>query len=358
MTIPYAVIDLNALLRNLQTLHKMAPKSQILAVIKANAYGHGAVKVAQSLQAADAFAVARLDEALLLRNAGITKPIVLLEGFFSACDLATLIDNNLQPVVHSQEQVESILQADLSKPLPVWLKLDTGMHRLGFHPEQFEQIDQQLTSCPNVQQPINLISHFSCADELDNPATSLQLKLFQQQIKTESGLKSLANSAAILSRPEALYDMIRPGLALYGISPFAEKNAEAFALKPVMTLKSRLIAVREHKAGESVGYGGIWTAREDTQLGVVAAGYGDGYPRMAPQGTPVWVNGRLVPIVGRVSMDMLTVDLGRPCHDKVGDEVILWGKNLPAELVAKHIGTIPYELVTKLTSRVKRQYHK
>ena len=356
MNITHAVIDLNALQHNLQTLKKTAPDSKILAVIKANAYGHGMVKIAQTLTEVHGYGVARLNEALMLRNAGINKPIVLLEGFFEESNLSTLITKNLQSVVHSQEQVDAILKADLEKPLTVWLKLDTGMHRLGFHPEQFDIVYQQLQNSKNVQQPINLITHFNCADELNNPATTKQIKLFQQHIKTDSGLKSLASSAATLTRSESHYDMIRPGLALYGISPFAEKNAEEFNLKPVMTLKSRLIAVREHKAGESVGYGATWTATKDTRLGVVAVGYGDGYPRMAPHGTPVLINGRLVPLVGHVSMDMLTVDLGADCADKVGDDVILWGKGLPAAQVAEHIGTISYELITKLTSRVALQY--
>ena len=356
MNITHAVIDLNALQHNLKILKETAPNSKILAVVKANAYGHGIVKVAQTLTDVYGYGVARLSEALTLRKAGIDAPIVLLEGFFEANDLTTLVNENLQSIVHSQEQLDAILNADLAKPLSVWLKLDTGMHRLGFHPQQFDSVYQQLQNSKNVQQPINMITHFYCADELDNPATTKQIKLFQQHIKKDSGLKSLASSAAALTRSETHYDMIRPGLALYGISPFADKDADEFKLKPVMTLKSRLIAVRDHKAGESVGYGATWTATKDTKLGVVAVGYGDGYPRMAPQGTPLLINGRLVPLVGRVSMDMLTVDLGLDCADKVGDEVILWGKGLPAAQVAKHIGTISYELITKLTSRVALQY--
>lgn len=356
MNITYAVIDLNALQQNLQSLQQTAPGSKVLAVVKANAYGHGMVKVAETLQDVHAFGVARLNEALILRDAGIKKPIVLLEGFFNNSDLHTLVAKNLQSVVHSEQQVDAILKADLAKPLQVWLKLDTGMHRLGFPPEQFDSVYQRLQNSKNIQQPINLITHFNCADELDNPITALQIKLFKQHIKNNSGLNSLANSAATLAWPEAHSDIIRPGIALYGVSPFADKSAEDFQLKPVMTLKSRLIAVREHHAGDSVGYGANWTAKQDTKLGVVAVGYGDGYPRMAPEGTPVLVNGRLVPIVGRVSMDMLTVDLGLNSSDQVGDDVTLWGEGLPATQVAKHIGTIAYELVTKLTSRVALQY--
>ncbi|MCG6201585.1 alanine racemase [Psychromonas antarctica] len=356
MDITYAVIDLNALQQNFAILQQSAAPSKILAVVKANAYGHGMVKVAETLTDAHAFGVARLNEALLLRDAGISKPIVLLEGFFNDHDLITLVDQDLQSVVHSEQQVNAILKAQLSKPVQIWLKLDTGMHRLGFHPERFDDVYLQLKNSKNVQKPIHLITHFSCADELDNPSTNAQINLFKEHIKDDSGLNSLASSAAILAWPQAHYDIIRPGIALYGVSPFADKDASDFQLKPVMTLKSRLIAVRDHKAGESVGYGANWTAKQDTKLGVVAVGYGDGYPRMAPEGTPVLVNGRLVPIVGRVSMDMLTVDLGANSTDQVGSDVTLWGEGLAATQVANHIGTIAYELLTKLTARVALQY--
>ena len=352
----YAVIDLNALQHNLQVLQERAPDSKILAVVKANAYGHGMVKVAKTLKNVYGFAVARLNEALTLRAAGISKPLVLLEGFFENSDLPTLVEQNLQAVIHSQQQVAALLSADLPSPLQIWLKLDSGMHRLGFSAEQFDAVYQQLSNCRNIRQPINLITHFNCADELDNPITGEQINLFKAHIKKDSGLNSLASSAATLAWPDAHFDMIRPGIALYGVSPFADKDAQQFNLKPVMTLKSRLIAVREHKAQQSVGYGATWTAQQDTKLGVVAIGYGDGYPRMAPEGTPVLVNGRLVPLVGRVSMDMLSVDLGLDCTDKVGDAVTLWGEGLPATQVANHIGTISYELMTKLTARVALQY--
>jgi alanine racemase len=213
-----------------------------------------------------------------------------------------------------------------------------------------------LRTSKNVLQPIHLMTHFNCADELQSNATTIQLRRFNAHIKTDSGLNSLANSAATLAWPETHADIIRPGIALYGVSPFMDKVASDFNLQPVMTLKSQLIAVRAHQAGESVGYGAKWTAKCTTTLGVVAVGYGDGYPRMAPEGTPVLVNGRLVPIVGRVSMDMLSVDLGHNSKDKVGDDVTLWGEGLSATQVANHIGTIAYELITKLTSRVALQY--
>ncbi|MFT6347237.1 MAG: alanine racemase [Psychromonas sp.] len=351
-----AVINLKALRHNLQILQRTAPQSQIIAVIKANAYGHGILKVAQALQDVHAFAVARLSEALTLRSAGIKTPIILLGGFFKDSDLITLATTDLQCVVHSQEQVAALMQAKLPAPLKIWLKLDTGMLRLGFHPEQFEGVYKRLKSSVNIQKPINLLTHFHSAEAINNNATTQQLSLFKQHLQTSSGLKSLANSAAIFAWPEAHFDAVRPGIALYGISPFADRSARDLQLRPVMTLKSALIAVHDHKAGENVGYGSHWTAQNDTRIGVVALGYGGGYPRLAPQGTPLLVNGRIVPLVGRVSMDMLTVDLGLGYQDKVGDDVTLWGEGLPAERVAQKIGTLPYELVTKLTSRVTLHY--
>lgn len=351
-----AVINLAALKHNQQVLQKHAPDSQILAVVKANAYGHGMVQVAQTLTDIHALGVARLNEALYLRNAGITTPIVLLEGFFHADDIETLVAYNLQTVIHSKQQLDALINCKLDKPLQVWLKLDTGMHRIGFHGAQFDAAYQVLKNSTNVVQPSNFMTHFNCADELDNDVTETQCKQFKSHIKIDSGLNSLANSAATLAWPQTHADIIRPGIALYGVSPFVNKQAADFDLQPVMTLKSQLIAVRSHQAGQSVGYGASWTAKQDTTLGVVAIGYGDGYPRMAPEGTPVLVNGRIVPIVGCVSMDMLTVDLGFNSTDNVGDNVTLWGDGLSATRVAEHIGTIAYELVTKLTSRVALRY--
>lgn len=355
-SITRAVINLSALKHNQKVLQQYAPNSQILAVVKANAYGHGMVRIAQTLSGIYALGVARLNEALTLREAGITTPIVLLEGFFHADDLKILVANNLQTVVHSSQQLEAIVNSKLTTALQVWLKLDTGMHRLGFHEHEIDQAYQTLQTSDNVAKPIHLMTHFNCADEIDNDITATQLTCFQTHIQVDSGLNSLANSAATLAWPITHADVIRPGIALYGVSPFEHKSADDFNLQPVMTLQSQLIAIRDHQAGESVGYGASWTAKADTKLGVVAVGYGDGYPRMAPEGTPVLINGRLVPIVGRVSMDMLTVDLGINCQDNVGDNVTLWGEGLPATQVAKHIGTIAYELVTKLTSRVALHY--
>ncbi|MCD8548043.1 MAG: alanine racemase [Aeromonadaceae bacterium] len=356
MKVATAQVHTQALQHNLQLVQQYCPHAKLMAVVKANGYGHGLLKVAQTLKAADGYAVARIEEALLLRSGGIVKPVLLLEGFFSPEDLPVLAANNLQTAVHSWEQLEALEQVELPHPLTIWVKLDTGMHRLGVRPEEAEAFCARLARCANVRQPFNLMTHFACADELDSPVTPQQIALFHRLTQGLGGQCTLASSAGILAWPDAHADWVRPGIMLYGVSPFADKTGADHGLQPVMTLKSGLIAVRELKAGESVGYGGHWTSSRDTRLGVVAVGYGDGYPRNAPNGTPVWLNGRRVPVVGRVSMDMMTVELGPQAQDKVGDEVILWGAQLPVEEVARHIGTIPYELVTKLTPRVQVEY--
>ena len=319
---------------------------------KANGYGHGFVNVAQCVDGADGFGLARLEEALQLREGGIKAKLLLLEGFFRPNDLPLLVEHNIETVVHHESQVEMLELGNLTSPVTVWLKVDSGMHRLGITPDDFADIYQRLMDCDNVAKPIHLMSHFACSDEPDNPMTARQIETFTDLTLALPGERTLANSAASLYWPASHKDWIRPGIALYGVSPVIGDVGTNHGLIPAMTLVSRLIAVREHKAGESVGYGAYWTAKQDTRLGVVAIGYGDGYPRNAPEGTPVWINGRRVPVVGRVSMDMLTVDLGARAEDKVGDEAELWGENLPVEEVAEQIGTIAYELVTKLTPRV------
>ncbi len=355
-----ADINLAALQHNLERLKQQAPNSQLLAIVKANGYGHGVVPIAlQANQQADGFGVARIEEALQLRRQGIEKPILLLEGFYSAEDVAILQQHQLQTAVHCEEQLQALEQADLTSPVVVWLKVDTGMHRLGVRPEQFDAFVHRLQACSNVAKPLRFISHFGCADELDSAITPQQTELFlslTQSYAEQGSQRSLAASSGILAWPNSHLEWIRPGIIMYGVSPFNDKTAQQLGYHPVMTLKSHLIAVREVKAGESVGYGGIWTAQRDTKVGVVAIGYGDGYPRTAPNGTPVLINGRQVALAGRVSMDMLTVDLGPDSQDQVGDEAILWGEGLAAEVVAQHIGTIAYELVTKLTGRVVMQY--
>ncbi|PWC15768.1 alanine racemase [Brenneria roseae subsp. americana] len=351
-----AVISRRALRHNLQRVRQLAPESRLVAVVKANAYGHGLVEAAQTFHDADCYGVARLSEALTLRAAGITKPILLLEGFFSADDLPLLATHQLETAVHSPEQLAALEQADLPHPIRVWMKLDTGMHRLGVLPEQADAFWQRLTECHNVVQPVNIMSHFCRADEPESGVTERQLAYLDAFAQGKPGAQSIAASGGILLWPQAHRDQVRPGIILYGVSPLDNENAVHSGFQPAMTLTSHLIAVREHKAGESVGYGGTWTSERDTRLGVVAIGYGDGYPRCAPAGTPVWINGREVPLSGRVSMDMITVDLGPEAQDHVGDEVILWGPALPVESIATHTGVSAYELITRLTQRTQLEY--
>ena len=351
-----AKISSFALKHNIQAIKRKAPNSKIIAVVKANAYGHGVEFVAKTLEdKVDCFGVARLEEALSLRSNGIIKPILLLEGFFSQKDLPIIAVNNIQTVVHNQEQLAALQQTELPNPIKVWLKIDTGMHRLGVSLEQVDYFCEQLKKCPNIDPHFGFVSHFSRADELESDYTHIQLQRFLQSTQHKQGERSIAASGGILFWSDSHLEWIRPGIIMYGVSPTNIPSKE-YGLIPVMTLTSSLIAVRAHKKGEPVGYGGIWVSEKDTKIGVVAIGYGDGYPRNSPVGTPDYVNGRRVPIVGRVSMDMITVDLGIDCRDKVGDEVILWGKELPIEEVAEFTGILSYELMTKLTPRVLTEY--
>lgn len=351
-----AVIDRQALRHNLQRIRHIAPQSRVVAVVKANAYGHGLLEAAHSLQDADYYGVARLGEAIALRAGGILKPILLLEGFFAAEDLPLLVEHGIETAVHSLEQLEALEQAQLTTPLKVWMKLDTGMHRLGVAPEKAEAFYLRLSACHNAIQPVNMMSHFSRADEPESDYTLRQMQCFQEFTQKKTGLKSIAASGGTLLWPASHLDLVRPGIILYGVSPLGTAEASEYGCRPAMTLSSSLIAVREHRAGEPVGYGGTWVSPRDTRLGVIAIGYGDGYPRSAPSGTPVRVNGREVPIVGRVSMDMISVDLGPDALDSVGDEAILWGPSLPVERIARETGISAYELITTLTSRVARLY--
>ncbi len=350
------VINRRALRHNLQRLRELAPASKLVAVVKANAYGHGLLETARTLTDADAFGVARLEEALRLR-AGDRAADPPAGRLFAAEDLAVIAAQRLHTAVHSPEQLAALEQADLPEPVTVWMKLDTGMHRLGVRPEEAEAFYQRLSQCKNVRQPVNVVSHFARADEPTCGATERQLDIFTTFTEGKPGLRSIAASGGILLWPQSHYDWVRPGIILYGVSPLDDRSTgKDFGCQPVMTLTSSLIAVREHKAGEPVGYGGTWISERDTRLGVVAMGYGDGYPRAAPSGTPVLVNGREVPIVGRVAMDMICVDLGPQAQDKAGDAVVLWGEGLPVERIAEITKVSAYELITRLTSRVAMKY--
>ncbi len=353
-----AVISRQAVKHNFARIQSLAPNSKIIAILKANAYGHGLLEMAKTLPDCDAIGVARLEEALALRAGGIVKPILLLEGFFNPSDIPILVTNNLQTVVHSLEQVEQLEQAShLQGQLTVWLKIDTGMNRLGINVQQFELVTSRLQQIDLVAKPLNYMTHFACADELNNPFTSEQAQQFYQLVDGLGGELTLANSAGILAWPETQADWIRPGLLLYGCSPIIDRIGSDDGFIAAMTLSSSVIAVKKLSAGDKVGYGSSWIAAQDTTLAVIAIGYGDGYPRHAKDGTPVLINSKRYPIVGRVSMDMITVDLG-PDNVSVqcGDKAIMWGQDLPVEEIAKYADTICYELILQLTSRVKIKF--
>lgn len=368
-----ATINSAALRHNIQLIKSFAPNQKLLAMIKANAYGQGLIPIAHILaDQVDGFGVARLREALEIQETGYTGKILLVEGFFDREELLKTLSRRFDSVIHCYEQLELLEQVakewekeqqkgfwkrktKIYFPINVWLKIDTGMHRLGVHPEQVDEFYQRLKKCPLVES-ISFVSHFSRADELNCGYTEKQIATFEQATQAyPKHARSISASSGILYWKQAHYEWVRPGIIMHGISPHYDPIIH-LGFQPVMTLSSSLIAVRTHKAGEPVGYGGTWVSPKDTKLGVIAMGYGDGYPRNAPEGTPVLINGRKVPIVGRVSMDMLTVDLGADSQDKVGDEAIFWGKDLLIEEVAKHIGVISYELITKLTPRVIFEY--
>jgi alanine racemase len=351
-----ARIDLKALRQNFRLVRLAAPGSRRMAVIKANAYGHGAVAVAHALGEADAFALASVEEAMQLRAAGVRQPLVLLEGIFSTDELGTVVKHRLEPVVHTPGQVDMLERGVVHGPLHLWLKVDTGMHRLGVSPAQVDGLRRRLSALVNRQGgSVRLMSHLACADQPDDPANDAQLAAFLT-VQSEGLERSLANSAALLSRPDTHFDWVRPGIMLYGASPFDPAVQRDTDLRPVMTLTSELIAVHRRDKGESIGYGGTWTCPEAMPVGVVAAGYGDGYPRHAPSGTPVLVDGRPAPLVGRVSMDMICVDLREHPDAGVGTPVQLWGEGLPVEKIAEYAGTISYELLCNITPRVPRAY--
>jgi alanine racemase len=347
------VIDKQALKHNLQRVRELAPNSKIMAIIKADAYGHGLVRVANTLSNANAFGVACLEEAEQLRAASITTPIVLLEGPHKAVDLSTIVQLKLEIVIHNEFQLEILEQATLDEPLQVWIKIDTGMHRLGFPLEKTADVLQRVKNCKNSKSSFRLMTHLATANEKDNPLTQQQLKKFEQACQNCEAEKTIANSAAVLGFPETHVEWIRPGLMLYGVSPMLDSHAHELGLKPVMTLESELISIQKLKKGEPVGYGATWRCPEDMLVGVVAAGYGDGFPRHAKSGTPVLVNNVRCALIGRASMDMLTIDLRNQSEAKVGDRVVLWGESLPVEEIAQHADTIPYELLCGVHKRLE-----
>ncbi|KMZ13813.1 Alanine racemase catabolic [Candidatus Burkholderia humilis] len=345
-----ATIHTAALANNLAVARKHAPNSRIWAVVKANAYGHGLARAFPGLRATDGFGLLDLEEAAKLRELGWAGPILLLEGFFWRTDIDVIDRYSLTTAVHCDEQLRMLEMARLSKPVNIQLKMNSGMNRLGYTPERYRTAWERARALQGVGQ-ITLMTHFSDADS--ERGIEHQLQAFERGAEGIAGARSLSNSAAVLWHPEAHFDWVRPGIILYGASP-SGKTADIAktGLKPAMTLQSEIIAIQTVDAGGSIGYGSTYTAGKPMRIGVVACGYADGYPRVAPEGTPVIVDGVRTQLVGRVSMDMLTVDL-TPCPGAgVGTRVELWGANLPIDDVAASCGTIGYELMCAIAQRV------
>ncbi|OOZ38696.1 alanine racemase [Solemya elarraichensis gill symbiont] len=356
MANPVARIDLDALVHNYQHASE-ACGCPLFAVVKANAYGHGVLHIIDALREhADGFAVSRVEEALALRSHGIEQRLLVLGGIMQAPEINFAADNSVEVVLHDEKQIgmlESWKGSDKG-PLGVWVKIDTGMHRLGFAPAHAKSVLEKIGSNKNLKL-VGVLTHFANADDLSRETTRLQLAEFAPFMESAEET-SLANSAAILGWPEAHKGWARPGIMLYGASPFINGTAAGDGLKPVMTLRTKLISVHELKQGDAIGYGSIWSCPEDMRVGVAAIGYGDGYPRHAPSGTPVLVNGKRAPLVGRVSMDLITIDLREHPNAAVGDSVVLWGEGLPVEEIAHYADTISYELFFRLTGRIKFRY--
>jgi alanine racemase len=344
-----ARIDLGALRHNLRVAKRHAAMSKAFAVVKANAYGHGLLRAARAFDEADGFAVIELEAAVRLREAGYVQPILLLEGFFEPSELEVIVEYRLSTAVHTFEQLDMLEAMPRHGGVDVMLKVNTGMNRLGFQPRDFALALERLRRHPGVR-TVTAMTHFANADDSRGIAT--QLAVFDS-VADKDLPRSLANSAATLRYPESHANWVRPGIMLYGCSPFAESIGADLDLRPAMTLQSEVIAAREIEAGESVGYGSLFTAETRTRVGVAACGYADGYPRHAPTGTPVLVGGRLTRTLGRVSMDMLCVDLTELPEARVGTPVVLWGEGNPVEHVAASAGTVGYELLCALAPRVR-----
>ncbi len=337
--------------QNVTVLKRCSPGARLVAVVKANAYGHGSRHAVEPLQSkVDAFAVASVEEGVCLRHHGVVLPIWVLSDFDAASDLAAVIEHKLEPVVHNRQQLDAICALHDAK-INVRVKLDTGMGRLGFSNDEFASAVSRLQNCPAVDQ-IGVMSHLANADDREDGFTSVQVDRFRSATDELEYHRSLANSAGILAWPDSHFDWVRPGIALYGASPFKHLSAQELGLQPVMTLSTRVLSTRRFEQGQTVGYGGTWTCSRATHAAVLACGYGDGYPRYAPNGTPVLAGGRRVPLIGRVSMDTMLVDISDVDNVRVGDEVVLWGEGLPADVVATACGTIVYELFCRLTGRV------
>jgi alanine racemase len=349
-----ASIDSTALQHNLNQVRQLAPEARVMAIVKANAYGHDLYISGRALQSADAIGLLELDDAIKLRNAGFTQAICLLEGFFDKDEIPLITEHQLEPVIHSHWQLDALEQYQQEDSLSVWLKIDTGMNRLGFTPVEFNKIKTRLSSIQCIKE-ISVMSHLANADSQDNSGTIKQLQCFNETTASVNLPRSLANSAAIIGYSDCQMDWVRPGIMLYGSSPFETFSAKDLNLQAVMTLQSNVISIKQCSKGDAIGYGSTWVCPEDMPVAVIACGYGDGYPRHAPAGTPIMVAGKKSQLIGRVSMDMITADLRGIENVEVGSEVELWGTNISVDVVAKLSSTIAYELLCGITARVRRE---
>lgn len=352
-----ATINSSALLYNLSQVKKFAPDKKIIAMVKANAYGCGMEFVAPVLEKkVYAFGVASIEEAMNLRNFCPQKDCILFQGIFNPSELEQITKLNLQCVIHERTQLNWILQNKLSKTLRVWVKIDTGMHRLGFPLEEVKEVIKSLQACPWINQEIGIMTHMACADDINDPVNFEQINKFQQ-IELPSGkyIYSLSNSAAIMNQLTTNEDVVRPGIMLYGVSPFIDKSASVLGLKPVISFLSKVTVIKNYAKGCRIGYGGSFVTGSDSKIAIIPAGYGDGYPRHIKNDSKVFIKNTYAPIVGRVSMDMMAIDVTNCGEVKVGDSVELWGENIPVEEIASSAGTIAYELICQLSLRVRRK---
>ena len=349
-----AITDIAAMQSNLSVAKSAMPDARVWAVVKADGYGHGLAWAMQGFAEADGLSLIELDRALRLRELGWTKPLMMMEGMFSVADIAEMQAHALQPVIHNDEQLAMLASAPTGAALDVHLKVNTGMNRLGFAPARVSEVFASLKRIPAVRS-ISLLTHFANGEHPQAPlSATVQLQRLRACTEGLQAPVSLSNSAALLLQGQIRCDWVRPGVMLYGASP-GGGTAASFGLQPAMTLQAEVIAVQALQAGDSVGYGSTFTADRAMRIGIVSCGYADGYPRHAPTGTPVVVDGVRTRIVGRISMDMLSVDLGPVPSARVGSSVILWGEGLPIDEVAEAAGTIGYELMCAITPRVRRE---
>ena len=352
-----AILSTENLLHNLQVLKQRAKPAKLIAMVKANAYGHGIRSVALKLQDQDIlFGVASIDEALILRQIGISAPIVLMQGVFEPSELPLAAEHNLQVVFNNAASLQWLDRAVLLRPLTAWIKINTGMGRLGFNIKDAKVAYEKLSADKNTLKPIKIMSHLACADDISHPLNKEQIDNFKEFSLNMQTELSLANSAAIFNFPQVVFHYARPGLALYGVSPIKDKTAADYNLKPVMTLQTSLVSAQVLPKGSSVGYMASYTCSDDMLVGIAALGYGDGYPISAKTGTPVIVNNVRCSLIGRVSMDMMAIDLSNCANAKPCDPVILWGNGLPIEEVAMHTADISWSMLTSVQHRVKFQW--